>query len=281
MLGRLYMFRGMYQEAKNSLETVVNSQKYSLEPDYTDAFSERNKNGMERIWEIQYLANTPGYGQSITTSYLPDTYEVNALGLQPFAGSILAHRVSEDLIDAYEAGDLRKNISIVFELPLSTGTLSEYAYIRKFHYALNMPTQSSYWGINIPIIRYADVKLMYAEALNQIGYSADGMAFTHLNDVRKRAGLDVLTGMDLPDKETFQKAIIQERRVELAFEGIRWMDLIRWGIALEVMNKYLSDIKQDGGTIRMKSYNILYPIPFREINVYNNPEIMWQNERTE
>ncbi|MDR1098628.1 MAG: RagB/SusD family nutrient uptake outer membrane protein [Tannerella sp.] len=277
MLGRVYLFQGKYQEARNVLESVIHSGKYELETDYTNAFSEDHKNGIERVWEIQYLANTPGYGQSVTTSYLPDTYQLNALDLQSFAGSNLAHRVSEELMDAYEAGDLRKEISIVFDLPLNTGTTSEYAYIRKFHYAINKPAQNNYWGINIPIIRYADVKLMYAEALNQLGYIADGEAFEQLNDIRQRAGLSKLTGSDLPGKDAFQQAIIRERRVEFAFEGIRWMDLIRWGIAMDVMNTFLADVKQDGGANRMKPYNVLYPIPFREINAYNNPDIMWQN----
>jgi hypothetical protein len=70
---------------------------------------------------------------------------------------------------------------------------------------------------------------------------------------------------------------MQERRVEFAFEGLRWMDLIRWGTAMDVMNAKLSNPIQDGGTFRMKAHQVLFPIPFDELNRYQDDKVLWQN----
>ena len=97
------------------------------------------------------------------------------------------------------------------------------------------------WGVYLPILRFTDVKLMYAEVLNEEAYSATGEAFNIINQVRARANLTPLSSTTTPDKAAFRNAIIKERRVEFAFEGLRWMDIIRWGIAMDVMNAKLSN----------------------------------------
>ena len=123
-------------------------------------------------------------------------------------------------------------------------------------------------GNDFPVLRYADVLLLYAEAVNQVGYQADGEAFTVLNRVRTRAGVPVYTGAQLPTKDDFQTAIIKERRLELALESDRWFDLIRTGTAVEA-------IKATG--ITMPAYRVVYPIPQSEIDVYNSKTTFPQN----
>jgi len=106
---------------------------------------------------------------------------------------------------------------------------------------------------------------------------ADGPAFSILNSVRARAGLTALTSANLPDKVAFRNAIIKERRVEFAFEGLRWIDLQRWGIATAMKNIQFAQTENGAGRYHMDDFRILLPIPFDEITRYGDATIMWQN----
>jgi len=275
MLARMYLFQREFLKAKPILSEIIASGLYELETNYKDCFSESHENGLERVWEVQFMSGQLGEGQSFTSGCLPSDYSGT---LQPFGGAVSAPIVSTDLMTAFEPGDLRKEISTVTNIKWFGVIDPINRFIRKFHYAdVNTPKVSTDFGVNIPLLRYTDVKLMYAEVLNEESYSASGEAFNILNEVRGRAGLTALTSSAVSDKNKFREAIIKERRVEFAFEGLRWTDLIRWGIATTVMNNFLSDPAQDGGTYRMKEYQVLYAIPFDEINRYSDDKIMWQN----
>jgi hypothetical protein len=216
-----------------------------------------------------------GEGEQFTSGLMPSALTDP---IQPFSGNSTVPVVSAEMISAYEAGDSRKDASIVTGLKWSGLVDNTNYFIRKYHYAdVYTPKTQSDWGVNLPILRYTDVKLMYAEVLNEEAYSATGEAFNIINQVRARAKLAPLTSTTTPDKTAFRNAIIKERRVEFAFEGIRWMDIIRWGIAENVMNAKLSKPVQDGGKYIMKSHQILFPIPFDELNRYQDDKVMWQN----
>jgi hypothetical protein len=113
---------------------------------------------------------------------------------------------------------------------------------------------------------------MYAEALNEAGYAPDGDAFTALNRVRGRVGLPAKTATDLPDQAAFRDAVLQERRVELAFEGHRWFDLVRTGRALPVLQAKAALI---GIRTAVTADNLLFPIPQSQIDI--NPTKIEQN----
>ncbi len=119
--------------------------------------------------------------------------------------------------------------------------------------------------VNWKVIRYADVLLMLAEALNENGKTQ--MALTYLNMVRTRAGVPVYSG--LPQTDTREK-IYLERRLELYMEGQRWFDLVRTGRALSVMAPY-----------GMKDYMTVFPIAQGQIDIVNDPAIFhhdrWNN----
>ena len=119
-------------------------------------------------------------------------------------------------------------------------------------------------------IRYADILLMYAEALNEISYSnlQNSEAMVALNAVHTRAGLSPLQITELPDQDSFRKAIMLERQQEFPYEGQRWFDLVRMGGAKEAM-------KAEGHIIQ--DYQFLYPIPKTELERINNTELLWQN----
>jgi hypothetical protein len=110
--------------------------------------------------------------------------------------------------------------------------------------------------VDFPILRYADVLLMYAEALNEQGKTAEALPF--LNQIRKRAGLADKTGLNQAD---FRLAIEQERRVEFAFEGHRWYDLIR-------TNRQQIVLSAKG--LAIKEFHKLFPIPQREVDLNAN-----------
>lgn len=300
MLGRLYMYTHDYESAAEYLEVVIAKEGslYTLENNYDDCFDDAKNNGKERVWEIQYLGGIQGQAlglsQQFSTWFIPSSLNVRRDGVKmngvSFPGSSNSVRVSESLSDSitYETGDLRRNQTIVNGLYLDKDTPNEDQYFcKKFLKATkNKPTGIDFWGNNLPVVRYTDVKLMYAEALNEINYGSNisSQILPIINEVRARAQLHALTEVDLPDKESVLKYLQKERFVEFCFEGLRWPDLIRWGIAEEAMEKHFSykdegfDLSTNQPTYQLKKKNLLAPIPYSEITNYNNQSVMWQNE---
>lgn len=114
---------------------------------------------------------------------------------------------------------------------------------------------------NWKVIRYADVLLMYAEALNENGKTTE--ALLPLNKIRFRAGLTDYAGLTQAE---CRDNIALERRFELSFEGHRWFDLVRTGKALTACTPY-----------GMKDYMTVFPVPLSQVKVMNNPAIFPQN----
>ena len=273
-LARLYMFQSNFSSAAPHLKEIIDSKKYKMAENYVDCFDDAFDNTAERLWEVQFMNGGLGEGCILPNSFLPEGYKGD---LMPFSGASAYLEVSSDMINAYEEGDLRKEASVVTNITVGSSIRTEW-FIRKwFHYTAE-PVNNNDFGMNLPIIRYTDVILMYAECLNEAGYKADGEAFSLINSVRERAGLAPLTKTTTPDQAAFRKAIMQERRVEFAFEGLRWWDLVRWDTALEVMDNFLKLDENQGGLYKMGSNERkLYAIPAQELDNYNNEAIMWQN----
>jgi hypothetical protein len=114
---------------------------------------------------------------------------------------------------------------------------------------------------NWKVIRYADVLLMYAEALNENGKTSEALGF--LNQVRARAKVPVYSGLGQADT---REKIYLERRLELSSEGQRWFDLVRTGRALTVMAPY-----------GMKPYMTVFPIPLNQLQIINDRSVFPQN----
>ena len=278
LLGRLYLFQKNFPAAKSALEEVIHSGLYTMEGDYLNCFTDSRDNGPERVWEIQFNGGQNGEGQAFSTGLLPEGF--NDKSIMPFSGYSTAMQVSQPMYDAYEPGDRRRNLSILKGWTNAQGqsdTVSKFI-IKYLHYDSYTPQTQSDWANNLPVIRYTDVLMMYAETLNEIGYEGNGEALNILNQVRSRAGLSALTAADLPNKESFRNAIVKERRVEFAFEGLRWMDLIRWGLAQETMNTFFKRSEEGNGLYSMKDFQVLFPIPFDELSRYNDTSVLWQND---
>lgn len=277
MLARLFMFRSDFASAKPLLKTIMDSGKYGMEEEYVNCFTDSHDNGKERVWEVQFNGGQTGEGQFFSTGNLPEGFDDPSV--MPFSGFSSAMLVADSLYNSYETGDLRRDLAIRKGWVDRNGVLDTVSkfFIKYNHYDAYTPKTQQDWANNLPVLRYTDVAMMYAEVLNKEAYIPGGEAFEILNAVRSRAGLPSLTAAELPDKEGFLKAIMTERRHEFAFEGLRWRDLLRWGIAKEVMNMFFADRKEGGGLYSMQDHQRLFAIPFNEISRYNDESVMWQN----
>lgn len=236
LLGNVYAVQKNWPAAETVLKAVIDSGEYSLLGDYAAAFSISNKNSSESVFEVQFKEGTEGYAGNFIYEMLPMPMSAEQVTSITGASGAQALTVESfniptpEILAAYEAGDLRKDISI------ATATLSDgktYPYIKKL---LQPHTQAGFTGTNWPVYRYSEVLLLYAEALNEQGKSVSN----YLNDVRNRAGLE-----DSPavGQANLRIAILAERRVELAFENKRWLDLVRTGNAESVMSAYGARVK--------------------------------------
>ncbi len=239
LLGNVYLIRKQYADAETVLKSVVSSGNYSLLPNYASAFDPANKNSSESVFEIQYQAGTDGYASSFIYQFLPRPMSAATVGTLTGVSNpqgLLAleafNTPTPDLIAAYETGDKRKDISIGYA-PVLDGT--QYPYAKKY---LHTHSQFGITNDNWPVYRYAEVLLFLAEALNEQGKTSDASAL--LNQVRTRAGL---AGTTAAGQSALRDAIARERRVELAFENKRWLDLVRTGQAVPVMTAYGAKVK--------------------------------------
>lgn len=237
LLGNVYAVLKDWSNAESVLQEVVSSNEYELLDEYADVFDPNNKNHAESVFEVQFLEGTGGFASDFIYDFLPrpaTAEEIAAITGTPDAQALTteAYNVpSPDLIAAYEAGDLRRDASIG-EARLNSGI---YPYIKKY---VHPHAQHGITNENFPVYRYSEVLLLLAEAMNEQGKSAEGP----LNEVRDRAGLDPTTASG---QDGLRTAILQERRVELAFENKRWLDLVRTGNAVSVITAYGQRIKAD------------------------------------
>lgn len=261
LLGKVYVTKGEFDQALPVLNQVVTSNLYKLLPDYEKVFDVGNKNNEEIIFDVQYLGGAGfGEGSNFSIAFAPagSGTEITSGGSPGSANS-----GTLDLYNAFEAGDLRKKVSIAF-----WPSPDSLYYTLKFK---DRPIAANEGKSNWPVIRYADILLLLSETRNETGDVAG--ALNSLNQVRARAGLPVLN--DAGQAE-LRQAIQRERRVELCFEGHRWFDLLRTGTMLSTMRSYKEKYLKYGGYL-VVNYDItdnkvLFPIPFREVSV--NPGLV-------
>jgi hypothetical protein len=265
LLGNVYIVQKKWPEAETALKKVTG---YSLLPNYADVFDPAKKNHAESIFEVQFKEGTDGFASNFFYTFLVQPIsatEVTAVtGIPEVARTIEGYNIpTPDIIAAYEPNDLRKAASV--------GTLTasglNYPYIKKYAHAHALTNNTN---DDWPVYRYAEVLLFLAEATNEQARPAD--ALSYLNQVRLRAGLGNSTATG---QLAIRDAILQERRVELAFENKRWLDLVRSGTAQTVMTAYGNRVKANplayyfpvGITVAPQSYTnirLLFPLPAAE-----------------
>lgn len=270
LLAKVHLFQNEFQEAEEYALAVINSGEYSLEPDFEDANSVAGEHGVESVFEIGAIGEREGIQNG-------SNFYANVQGVRgtPNRGWGF-NRPSLDLMDSYESGDTRLDATVIYlgeELDgvvilgdgrtpdetrdPDTGELLEIEVYNQKVWTPGVtvpPTQ----GHNRRLIRYADVLLMAAEALNENGNQAQ--ALTYLNMVRERArgeNTEALPDITTTNQAELREIIYEERRHELALEGHRFWDLVRTGRAPEVLGPL--------GFVEGK--HELLPIPQTEIDL--------------
>ena len=270
LLGKVYLTIHDYANAELVLSQVIAAGEYSLLENFADIFNPDNANNKDSIFEIQFEKSRTGgsfwscaahnqslsneFGISCSSATMPTTSIRTALSTpNPNSPRYLAS--------------------------IGRGKNNGAYYIKKHYMELSIQNHSD---DNWPVLRYADVLLMYAEASNELTATPSEKAIKYVNQVRRRAnGLDIntpsedydLSESEIITKDVFRHVIWEERRVELAFEGHRWFDLVRTGQFLDVMNQHFVD--EFNGLYLLEDYNQLFPIPQREIDV--NPNLAPNN----
>jgi starch-binding outer membrane protein, SusD/RagB family len=266
LLSEVYMTQKNFPAAVTKLKETIDladANGLALSPKYDDIFDPTKGNNTEVIFSIQYQKNRiPIEGSLFSTWFIPQETGNLVVKAGRGYGYNLVH---PDLDAAFEANDNRKAISV--DKYVSANGLVTLRYTKKY---LDPTLLADQDGDNDwTVYRYADLVLLYAEALNETGSSSD--ALTQMNRIRKRAGLANKT---ITDQATLRFAIEQERRIELNMEGHRWFDLLRTGRAIEVMNNHFltyKTLKSTNVQAQIVPTNLLSPIPETERTV--NPNI--------
>ncbi|WP_372936847.1 RagB/SusD family nutrient uptake outer membrane protein, partial [Mariniphaga sediminis] len=280
LLGRVYLTKATseaaasddYQKASSKLKEVIDNEGYDLWENYKDAFIPENENGKEDIHSYQCQPET-----NPSSIYIESVPNPNPAGSTDGYIQMLC---SQLLFDSFEEGDKRKedgwwedgSNGLMFTGDYTVRTTGEekhanYICHEKFYDPVNTPLNVNNSGANFPLIRYADVLLMYAEALNEVNNGPNDQVYWAINKVRARAGLDPLSGLS---KESFFDALVDERFHELWFEGIRWFDLKRWGMLKErvLMREHITGFP-DIIPIETPKH-LVFPYPLSEIQVNEN-----------
>ncbi|ANQ52849.1 RagB/SusD family nutrient uptake outer membrane protein [Flammeovirga sp. MY04] len=308
LLGKVYLYDQKWAEAAAEFKKVIDSNKYSLNPDFGANFNELDEFNSESIFEVNYSTSvkppssnrdwvdniaggnvTPSEASSLEHSF---THILTAGGYNVVTSSHYLHELLlSDEVDptspvnaAGQSHSQRLQNSVLvphfyglyFTRPWIDSSGEQYkwggghsGYIKKFTRwngtLENIENNGQTSPINFRLIRYADVLLMYAEAINELGQFNN--AITYIDMVRERAGVYTLshyisndaegkfpqlniseevTGQPqprvTPSQETIREHIrYVERPTELSFEGHRWKDLRRWDIIGEALNRRAVD----------------------------------------
>jgi hypothetical protein len=274
LLAKVYLYQQKWQQAMDAANQVISSGQYDLSTSYDKIFREEGENSKESVFEVQATASAA----------IPSANGVQYAQIQGIRGAGIWDQgwgwntPSTYLEAAYETGDPRKNRTIMYTSTSTTTYQTIYGenlpvglpnprYNNKVYtnpsLRASIGNRFGYW-MNLRVLRYADVVLMYAEAANEVGGTNNITAARNaLNSIRARARAGnnaVLPDVTTTDQATLRTAIRQERRVELAMEHERFFDIVRWGIAQATMNAA-------GKPNFNGSRDVLLPIPQTQIDL--------------
>lgn len=260
LLAKVYLTRAgtdksspFWAQAAAKAKEVIDQGVYGLYANFADAFALTARGGKENMLEVQYLTDVYGHGTG-------RGYGPRAAPIFPGGGSAIA-RPTESLFNAYAANDKRKPVTfmtsytyngVTTNLSITDPDPSKAVSFQKL-WDRSAKTNGGE-GTSRPVLRYADVLLIYAEAANEANGAPTVEAYTALNNVRTRAGLANLSGLGY---QAFKEAVWLERRLELAFENSRRFDLVRTGRLIDAVkaeNSYNRNAE-------IQPFHVLFPIP--------------------
>jgi hypothetical protein len=264
ILAKVYLYQQKWQQAADQAAEVINAKVYDLNPNFLTNFLLEGENSIESIFEVQ--------NRGINGSWGTDENEGNertiwfSPGCSPWGGWGDA-LPTQNLYEAFSPGDPRRSYSIlsdgdvVFDIPYSANCSRTRHNSRKNLLAPKDRPNAHDADLNFMLIRFADVLLIHAEALTEVGNIP--AAEVSLNRVLKRARESVsppasdpkdVTGLSQAD---MRAEVRRQRRLELAMEGQRFFDLVRWGIAADVL----------GSEGFVKGKHEVFPIPQAQIDL--------------
>jgi starch-binding outer membrane protein, SusD/RagB family len=255
LLAKVYLYEKKWSQAKSMADAVIGSGQYSLLPDYSMIWREAGEFSSESIWEVNAIGLSPAKG---IEGYFVVQAPRGSLGWG-------FNTPTQDLVNAYEPGDVRKAATIIFSGQtlwdgfVTNASAPNPRYNYKSYVSKTMETfNGDDWNSNknLRILRYGEILLISAEVENELNNIPGAQAA--LNLVRNRAGLPNTTAVT---KNDLRDAIWKERRVEMAFEHDRMFDLRRTGRAGTVLRAH--------GKNYISPKHDLFPIPQREINLSN------------
>ena len=230
LLAKVNLTLGKKAEAITLLQDVISNSGYALQSTYANIFSITNEMNSEILFAVRYKSGGFGLGSHFGNTFAP-------LG----SGSAIINGDGDGLnyptadLDTATNGDLRKPTLIGV---YGSGTAAKL-YVKKYLFPVTLVDDGeSDW----PVLRYADILLMLAEAQGYTQSSLDLM-----NSVRVRAGLPNYTMANITSVGQFEPALSNERRIEFAFENQRWFDLVRFNTtmttvtAVQTMKDHFAD----------------------------------------
>lgn len=271
---KIYLIQQKWQEARDKAVEIINNSPHSLLANYADVFDPDNEYNEEIIWSIDFVKDInqddwPDHFTPRIRDEPKNSSDRDALsqGLsdrnEGFTGYGLAIPLP-DFVNKFPTDDFRRPSNITdtylgFEL--------NFPYMPKMWNLDQINSPRGNHGDNKIIFRLADVYLMAAEAENELNGPAD--AYPYINAVRERAYEpdQPLAGLD---QQAFREAIYDERKWELGGEGHRRMDLIRWGILLDVVKN--TEYRVYDPAPNIQPYHVLLPIPVEELRL--NPALL-------
>ncbi|AQG77990.1 RagB/SusD family nutrient uptake outer membrane protein [Spirosoma montaniterrae] len=273
LLGKVYLTQKNYAQAVVKLKEVIDltgtgGRVYDLAPRYIDNFDPARSNNSghkESLFEIQYKTGGIGEGSGYTNGSAPPNGPLTLTGVGNGNGQFIWPTVQ--VFNAFPRSDPRRSANL--DSLIINGQLQRY--VKKYLQPVygSIPFNQADSDMNFPVLRFADVLLMYAEALNETNSGPNAVAYDAINRVRRRAHGVTTSAFDIPaglNKAAFALAVENERRLELAFEGHRWPDLVRTDRAIPVMTAL---------GFRVQPHQLIFPIPQAEIDI--NPGKMTQN----
>jgi tetratricopeptide (TPR) repeat protein len=281
LLGKVHLYQEEYDEAADLFDAVIATGEYELERLAIFNFSKSTEFGKESLFEINYVSTQQyDWGNYPWGGPTEDNIIVQLMGPRNVDGTPFSAPAGDsitlgwgfcnptgELYDAYvDAGDVNRRMTFVQSVAEFQGaggiwTPDDWDFDgvlrRKYgHFTTDSgpPITELNHTTNWRLIRFADVLLMAAEAHALKDTPDEAQALEYLNDVRQRPGTNLPDVVGASGAALFD-AIVLERRLELSFEGHRFADLVRWGLA----DDELSDL---GFT---SNKNELYPIPNQDV----------------
>ena len=260
-----------YPLAAAKAKEVIDSGEFRLFDTYDELHDPATKNTGEYIFMTQFAANIQ------SGNWQPAILPYN-LGISAYSAQTGGFFSTNEFADSYEAGDKRAEekqfffTSYSLEADRNDSTNLGAPYIFK-HFDIQANEESAQSDLNWCLYRYADVLLMYAEAVNEADAGPTVEAYDAVNQIRQRAELADLTGLS---QDAFREAVSIERVHELSFENKTWYDMARWRKAYNPETNALEDFIGHSFTYlpnkALTERELLFPIPTSEMQ--NNPNLV-------